>query len=54
MFKVKEQFSFNQERDAIESYFECVTACSLGDEGVECVTRCIEVHLKQEESSDLN
>ena len=35
-----------QERDAIDSYFDCVTACSLGEEGVECVTQCIEVHLK--------
>ncbi|KGG16553.1 hypothetical protein EV06_0394 [Prochlorococcus sp. MIT 0602] len=35
--------------DAIDSYFECVTACSLGKEGVECVTRCMEVHLKSEE-----
>ena len=35
--------------DAIDSYFECVTACSLDNDGVECVTRCVEVHLKSEE-----
>jgi hypothetical protein len=27
--------------DAVESYFECITACSL-DDG-ECVTQCVEV-----------
>ena len=36
------------DHDAIDSYFECITACSLGDEGVECVTKCVEVHLKDE------
>ena len=35
--------------DAIDSYFECITACSLNDEGVDCVTKCVEVHLKEEE-----
>ena len=36
--------------DAFDSYFECITACSwVGGEDVECVTRCMEVHLKKEE-----
>ena len=39
----------NEQRDSIDSYFECVTACSISGEGGECVTRCIEVHLKQED-----
>ena len=34
--------------DAVDSYFECITACSLGDDGVDCVTKCVEVHLKPE------
>ena len=38
----------NIERDAIDEYFECITACSLGDDGIQCVTQCIEVHLKEE------
>ncbi|WP_269622443.1 hypothetical protein [Prochlorococcus marinus] len=38
-----------EQRDAIDSYFECITECSLGSEGVECTTRCLEVHLKSEE-----
>ena len=37
-----------EESDAIELYFACVTACSLDDKGVECATRCVEVHLKNE------
>ena len=40
-----------EQEDSIDSYFECVTACSLGDEGVACVTRCVEVHLKDESDS---
>ncbi|WP_320676220.1 hypothetical protein [Prochlorococcus sp. MIT 1300] len=34
--------------DAIDEYFECITACSIGDEGMQCITQCIEVHLKEE------
>ena len=37
-----------EERDTIELYFACVTNWSLDDEGVECTTRCVEVHLKNE------
>ena len=39
----------NDQMDSIDSYFECVTACGITSEGSECVTRCIEVHLKQED-----
>ena len=38
----------NSERDDINSYFECITACSIVDGHQECVTRCIEIHLKGE------
>ena len=37
-----------EERDAIEQYFTCVTVCSHNNEGLECKTRCVEVHLKNE------
>ena len=37
------------EHDAIDEYFECITACSLSDEGIHCLTQCIDVHLKKEE-----
>ena len=36
------------EHDAIDEYFECITACSIGDDGMRCITQCIEVHLKKE------
>ena len=42
----QEAMSFIQRMDAIDEYFECVTACSLEEEGVECVTKCVQVHLK--------
>ena len=33
--------------DAIDEYFECITACAIGDDGMQCITQCIEVHLKE-------
>ncbi len=46
----KEGLEAGEEKDALDSYFECITACSwIGGEDVECVTRCVEVHLKDEE-----
>ena len=41
-----ENFTLREETDAIDSYFHCITACSLDDQGMDCVTRCVEVHLK--------
>ena len=38
--------SKKSERDAINSYFECITECNIIDGHRECVTRCIEIHLK--------
>ena len=44
------QFSFssNQMRaaDTIDSYFECISECTIMDGHQECITRCVEVHLK--------
>ena len=48
MSNKRDQISMVDDTDAIDSYFECITACSLGDDGVECVTKCLEVHLKSE------
>ena len=41
-------FSSNQnsEVDSINSYFECITECSILNGHQECITRCIEIHLK--------
>ncbi len=36
------------EIDAVDSYFDCITSCSIGDEGEECITQCLEVHLKSD------
>ncbi len=36
------------ERDAIDEYFECITACSISDDGMHCITQCVDVHLKKE------
>jgi len=48
MIQSKGDVSLVGERDAIEAYFECITSCSLEGEGIECTTRCIEVHFKSE------
>ena len=49
--KTDGQLEFLDERDVLDSYFECVTACSLSDEGIECMTRCVEVYLQREVES---
>ena len=36
----------NTEIDSIDSYFECITECSIVDGHQECITRCLEIHLK--------
>jgi len=36
----------NNEFDSINSYFECITECSIVDGHKECITRCLEIHLK--------
>ena len=44
-------FSSNQitAKDTIDSYFECISECSIIDGHKECITRCIESHLKEGE-----
>jgi hypothetical protein len=37
-----------KEIDSINSYFECITECSIVDNHQECITRCLEIHLKGE------
>ena len=41
-------FSSNkiEAKDKIDSYFECISECSIVDGHQECITRCVEVHLK--------
>ena len=54
-FQIKElkimnqsSFSSNQTRaeDIVDSYFECISECSIIDGHQECITRCVEIHLK--------
>ena len=45
-----DQLSFSSHRktskDTLDSYFECISECSIIDGHQECITRCVEVHLK--------
>ena len=34
------------EIDHVDSYFECISECCIINGHKECVTRCIEIHLK--------
>jgi len=36
----------NTEIDSINSYFECITECSIVHGHQKCITRCLEIHLK--------
>jgi len=42
----------NTEIDSINSYFECITECSIVDGHQECITRCLEIHLKGEDQNE--
>ena len=48
MYKTNTELQ-NYENDSIDSYFECITECSLDSNGAECITRCVEIHLKSEQ-----
>ena len=52
MKKKEDELVIADETDAIDSYFKCVTACSITDASVECITQCVSTHLKGEESND--
>ncbi len=47
MSNIPEGHTHDDEIDAIDSYFECVTACSIQEDTPICVTRCVETHLKE-------
>ena len=42
----------NTEIDSINSYFECITECSIVEGHQECITRCLEIHLKGENQNE--
>ena len=41
-------FSSNKiiQKDTIDSYFECISECDIVNGHQECITRCVEIHLK--------
>ena len=36
----KDIYSNIKNSDALESFFECITSCSINSEGVDCTTAC--------------
>ena len=36
----KEIYSNIKDSDALVSFFECITSCSVNSEGVDCTTAC--------------
>ena len=42
----KDIYSNIRDTDALESFFECITSCSINSEGVDCTTACYTKHLE--------
>ena len=42
----KQIYSNIEDLDALESFFECITSCSINSEGVDCTTACYVKHLE--------
>ena len=43
----KDIYSNIKDSDALESFFECITSCSINSEGVDCTTACYVKHLER-------
>ena len=39
-------YSNINDADALNSFFECITSCSINNEGVDCTTACYVKHLE--------
>ena len=39
-------YSNIKDADALNSFFECITSCSINNEGVDCTTACYVKHLE--------
>ena len=39
-------YSNIKDLDALESFFDCITSCSINSEGVDCTTKCYVKHLE--------
>ena len=42
----KNIYSNIKNTDALESFFECITSCSINSEGIDCTTACYIKHLE--------
>ena len=42
----KDIYTNIKDLDALESFFECTTSCSINSEGVDCTTACYMKHLE--------
>ena len=42
----KNIYSNIKDSDALESFFECITSCSINSEGLDCTTNCYVKHLE--------
>ena len=42
----KDIYSYIKYSDDLESFFECITACSINSEGVDCTTACYLKHFE--------
>ena len=42
----KDIYSNIKDSDALESFFECITSCSINTEGVYCAPACYVKHLE--------
>ena len=47
----KDIYSNIKDSDALESFFECITSCSINSKGVDCTT---EYYLKHLEPNNIN
>ena len=43
---IKNIYSNIEDTDALESFFECITYCSINSGGIECTTACYSKHLE--------
>ena len=48
-----EIYSNIKDSDALESFFECITSCSINSEGVDCTTAYYVKHLEPKNIDDL-
>ena len=42
----KDIYTNIKESDALESFFKCITSCSINSEGVDCKIACFTKHLE--------